>query len=135
MHTVGRGPHYGHAVRRVAVGDRRWISDQAYEEARANQRGGRLGTGADRHSNQMPEPRRTRLNVVAEISHLLLPFLAHSGGCAGLVGADVVNFPATGGKTGWNGLSATCAHERWGSGYMLVVGSYSTLYSTPLLVL
>ena len=50
--------------------------------------------GGDRCGNRVTGPRRTRLNPVAKISHILLPFLAHSGGCAGLVGVEVM------GKTG-----------------------------------
>ena len=46
--------------------------------------------GGDRLKKRMTSLRRTRLKPVARISHILLPFLAHSGGCAGLVGANVV---------------------------------------------
>ena len=46
--------------------------------------------GGDRWGNRVTGPQRTQLNPVAGISHILLPFLAQSGGCAGLVGADVV---------------------------------------------
>ena len=49
------------------------------------------GTGSgDRCKNRVMSPRRTRWKPIAGISHILLPFLVHSGGCASLVGADVV---------------------------------------------
>ena len=46
--------------------------------------------GGDQRGKRVTSLRRTRLKPFADISHILLPFLAHSGGCAGLVGADVV---------------------------------------------
>ena len=77
------------------VGDQQRRLDRAYKEASTNREGGRSesrrGTGSnDRRENQVPSPRRTRLKPVVRISLALLPFLAHSGGCEGLVGADVV---------------------------------------------
>ena len=46
--------------------------------------------GGDQSGSRVMSPRRIRLKTVAGISHILLPFLAHSSGCAGLVGSDVV---------------------------------------------
>ena len=46
--------------------------------------------GGNQLKKRMTSLRRTRLKPVARISHILLPFLAHSSGCAGFVGADVV---------------------------------------------
>ena len=47
--------------------------------------------GGDQRRNRVTSPRSTRFKPVVGISHILLPFLAHSSGCVGLVGADVVN--------------------------------------------
>ena len=46
--------------------------------------------GGDRRGNRAMSLRWTRLKPVAGISHTLLLSLEHYGGCAGLVGADVV---------------------------------------------
>ena len=69
---------------------------QLEESQKATDDGGRPGSSrfrtksGDRHGNWVTSPRRTRLKLVDEISPILLPVLADSGGCAGLVGADVV---------------------------------------------
>ena len=59
--------------------------------------------GDDWHGNLVPSPRKTQLKLVAGISHILLPFLAHSARCAGSVRANVVKISGHEWKTGRRG--------------------------------
>ena len=96
MHMVIQGQHYKHAVGGVVACDQQRGSGRAYEEASADRKGSRPGSGRlgikdnEHRGNRASSLRRTRLKRIAGIFPFFSPFLAHSGGCVGLVGADVV---------------------------------------------
>ena len=81
VHAVIGGPHYEHAIGGVAASDRQRGSGRAYEEASADRRrgrpgSGRLGTkGNERHGNRASRLHKTQLKPVAGIFPVRLPFL------------------------------------------------------------
>ena len=97
MHVVTQGPNYEHVVSRGATAsDQLGSSYRTYEAASVNQKEEWFRTGKGRHKNRISGPQRTRLITVPGISHILLPSLAYSDGCAGSVGANVVKISGHG---------------------------------------